>query len=130
MLSNYSSVADTPEIQRIKTTQQNISAVFYKKEVGAGTAVKDTPETERVKKNQQNISSLQYKEQCHRATPVSVTPEMERVRRNQEQLSMASGPVFSCIVKRYTFLFFTELSEKLEPSTCWMLLFTVACSRA
>nr|XP_055187397.1 nebulette isoform X4 [Nyctereutes procyonoides] len=88
MLSNYSSVADTPEIQRIKTTQQNISAVFYKKEVGAGTAVKDTPETERVKKNQQNISSLQYKEQCHRATPVSVTPEMERVRRNQEQLSM------------------------------------------
>lgn len=27
MLSNYSTVADTPEIQRIKTTQQNISAV-------------------------------------------------------------------------------------------------------
>ncbi|XP_027450572.2 nebulette isoform X4 [Zalophus californianus] len=87
MLSNYSSVADTPEIQRIKTTQQNISAVFYKEEVGAGMAVKYTPETERAKKNQQNISSLQYKEQCHKATPVSVTPEMERVRRNQEQLS-------------------------------------------
>ncbi|XP_066240696.1 nebulette isoform X2 [Saccopteryx leptura] len=87
MLSNYSAVADTPEIQRIKTTQQNISAVFYKKEVGAGTAVKDTPEIERVKKNQQNISSLQYKEQHYRATPVSVTPEMERARRNQGQLS-------------------------------------------
>ncbi|XP_047723189.1 nebulette isoform X6 [Prionailurus viverrinus] len=87
MLSNYSSVADSPEMQRIKTTQQNISAVFYKKEVGAGTAIKDTPETERVKKNQQNISSLRYKEPCHKATPVSVTPEMERVRRNQEQLS-------------------------------------------
>lgn len=27
MLSSYSTVADTPEIQRIKTTQQNISAV-------------------------------------------------------------------------------------------------------
>lgn len=27
MLSNYSSVLDTPEIQRIKITQQNISAV-------------------------------------------------------------------------------------------------------
>lgn len=27
MLSNYSPVADTPEIQRIKTTQQNISSV-------------------------------------------------------------------------------------------------------
>ncbi|XP_045156150.1 nebulette isoform X3 [Echinops telfairi] len=87
MLSNYSPVADTPEIQRIKTTQQNISSVFYKKEVGAGTAVKDTPEIERVKKNQQNISSLQYKEPCHRATPVSMTPEIERVRKNQEQLS-------------------------------------------
>lgn len=32
--------------------------VFYKKEVGAGTAVKDSPEIERVKKNQQNISSV------------------------------------------------------------------------
>lgn len=32
--------------------------MFYKKEVGAGTAVKDTPEIERVKKNQQNISSV------------------------------------------------------------------------
>lgn len=32
--------------------------VFYKKEVGAGTAVKETPEIERVKKNQQNISSV------------------------------------------------------------------------
>lgn len=27
MRSNYSTVADTPEIQRIKATQQNISAV-------------------------------------------------------------------------------------------------------
>ncbi|XP_063093966.1 nebulette isoform X1 [Cavia porcellus] len=87
MLSNYSTVADTPEIQRIKTTQRNISTVFYKKEVGAGTAVKETPEIERVKKNQQNISSLQYKEQNYKATPVSMTPEIERVRRNQEQLS-------------------------------------------
>lgn len=32
--------------------------VFYKKVVGAGTAVKETPEIERVKKNQQNISSV------------------------------------------------------------------------
>ncbi|XP_023560717.1 nebulette isoform X1 [Octodon degus] len=87
LLSNYSTVADTPEMQRVKTTQQNISSVFYKKEVGAGTAVKETPEIERVKKNQQNISSLQYKEQNYKSTPVSMTPEIERVRRNQEQLS-------------------------------------------
>lgn len=32
--------------------------LFYKEEVGAGTAVKETPEIERVKKNQQNISSV------------------------------------------------------------------------
>lgn len=32
--------------------------MFYKKVVGAGTAVKETPEMERVKKNQQNISSV------------------------------------------------------------------------
>lgn len=32
--------------------------LFYKKEIGAGTAVKDTSEIERVKKNQENISSV------------------------------------------------------------------------
>ncbi|XP_029392606.1 nebulette isoform X3 [Mus pahari] len=87
MLSNYSTVAVTPEIQRIKTTQQNISNVSYKEEVGAGTAVRNTPEIERVKKNQHNISSFQYKEQTYKATPVTMTPEIERVKRNQEQLS-------------------------------------------
>ncbi|XP_041620912.1 nebulette isoform X4 [Vulpes lagopus] len=87
MLSNYSSVADTPEIQRIKTTQQNISAVFYKKEVGAGTAVKDTPETERVKKNQQNISSVKYKEEMKQATAISDPPELKRAKENQKNIS-------------------------------------------
>uniref|UniRef100_A0A452UBY8 Nebulette n=1 Tax=Ursus maritimus TaxID=29073 RepID=A0A452UBY8_URSMA len=87
MLSNYSSVPDTPEIQRIKTTQQNISAVFYKKEVGAGTAVKDTPETERVKKNQQNISSVKYKEEMNQATAISDPPELKRAKENQKNVS-------------------------------------------
>ncbi|XP_045713632.1 nebulette isoform X2 [Phyllostomus hastatus] len=87
MLSNYSTVADTPEIQRIKTTQQNISAVKYKEEIKHATAISDPPELKRVKENQKNISNFQYKEQCYRATPVSMTPEIERVRRNQEQLS-------------------------------------------
>uniref|UniRef100_A0A8D0YB75 Nebulette n=1 Tax=Sus scrofa TaxID=9823 RepID=A0A8D0YB75_PIG len=87
MLSNYSTVADTPEIQRIKTTQQNISAVFYKKEVGAGTAVKDTPELERVKKNQQNISSVKYKEEMKPATAICDPPELRRVKENQKNLS-------------------------------------------
>ncbi|XP_036698725.1 nebulette isoform X8 [Balaenoptera musculus] len=87
MLSSYSTVADTPEIQRIKTTQQNISAVFYKKEVGAGTAVKDTPEIERVKKNQQNISSVKYKEEMNHGTAISDPPELKRVKENQKNIS-------------------------------------------
>ncbi|PNI61176.1 NEBL isoform 7 [Pan troglodytes] len=87
MLSNYSTIADTPEMQRIKTTQQNISAVFYKKEVGAGTAVKDTPEIERVKKNQQNISSVKYKEEIKHATAISDPPELKRVKENQKNIS-------------------------------------------
>ncbi|XP_006141676.1 nebulette isoform X2 [Tupaia chinensis] len=87
MLPNYSTVADTPEIQRIKMTQQNISAVFYKKEVGAGTAVKDTPEMERVKKNQQNISSVKYKEEIKQATAISDPPELKRVKENQKNIS-------------------------------------------
>ncbi|XP_032736751.1 nebulette isoform X5 [Lontra canadensis] len=87
MLSNYSSVLDTPEIQRIKITQQNISAVKYKEEMHQATAISDPPELKRAKENQKNISNLQYKQQCPKATPVSVTPEMERVRRNQEELS-------------------------------------------
>ncbi|XP_027450570.2 nebulette isoform X2 [Zalophus californianus] len=87
MLSNYSSVADTPEIQRIKTTQQNISAVFYKEEVGAGMAVKYTPETERAKKNQQNISSVKYKEEMNQATAISDPPELKRAKENQKNIS-------------------------------------------
>ncbi|XP_048668696.1 nebulette isoform X6 [Marmota marmota marmota] len=87
MLSNYSTVADTPEIQRIKTTQQNISMVFYKEEVGAGIAVKGTPEMERVKKNQQNISSVKYKEEIKHATAISDPPELKRVKENQKNIS-------------------------------------------
>ncbi|XP_048223907.1 nebulette isoform X3 [Perognathus longimembris pacificus] len=87
MLSKYSTVLDTPEIQRTKTSQQNISAVFYKKDVGAGTAVKDTPEIERVKKTQQNISSVKYKGEIKQATSISDPPELKRVRENQKNIS-------------------------------------------
>ncbi|XP_043822277.1 nebulette isoform X4 [Dromiciops gliroides] len=87
MLTNYSTVADTPEIQRIKAAQKNISMVFYKKGVGAGTAVKETPEIERVKKNQQNISSVKYKEEIKQATTISDLPELKRVKENQKNIS-------------------------------------------
>uniref|UniRef100_A0A5F8GG24 Nebulette n=1 Tax=Monodelphis domestica TaxID=13616 RepID=A0A5F8GG24_MONDO len=87
MLTSYSTVADTPEIQRIKTAQKNISMVFYKKAIGAGTAVKETPEIERVKKNQQNISSVKYKEEIKQATTISDLPELKRVKENQKNIS-------------------------------------------
>uniref|UniRef100_A0A8D2N9Q1 SH3 domain-containing protein n=1 Tax=Zonotrichia albicollis TaxID=44394 RepID=A0A8D2N9Q1_ZONAL len=87
MLCNYSAVPDTPEMERIRSTQKNISSVFYKKEVGAGTAVKDTPEIERVKKNQQNISSIKYKEEIRHATTISDPPELRRVKENQKNIS-------------------------------------------
>nr|XP_009923036.1 PREDICTED: nebulette-like [Haliaeetus albicilla] len=87
MLCNYSAVPDTPEMERIKSTQKNISSVFYKKEVGAGTAVKETPEIERVKKNQQNISSIKYKEEIQHATTISDPPELRRVKENQKNIS-------------------------------------------
>ncbi|XP_077644587.1 nebulette isoform X5 [Lonchura striata] len=87
MLCNYSAVPDTPEMERIRSTQKNISSVFYKKEVGAGTAVKDTPEIERVKKNQQNISSIKYKEEIRHATAISDPPELRRVKENQKNIS-------------------------------------------
>uniref|UniRef100_A0A8B9PW37 Nebulette n=1 Tax=Apteryx owenii TaxID=8824 RepID=A0A8B9PW37_APTOW len=87
MLCNYSAVPDTPEMERIKSTQKNISSVFYKKELGAGTAVKETPETERVKKNQQNISAIKYKEEIQPATTISDPPELRRVKENQKNIS-------------------------------------------
>ncbi|XP_004757650.1 nebulette isoform X6 [Mustela putorius furo] len=87
MLSNYSSVLDTPEIQRIKITQQNISAVKYKEEMHQATAISDPPELKRAKENQKNISNVHYKGQLGRATALSITPEMERVKKNQENIS-------------------------------------------
>lgn len=40
------------------------------------------------------------------------------------------GKCFLCVSKRHALLFFTVLSEKLEPSTDWMLFSAVPCSRA
>ncbi|XP_034258407.1 nebulette isoform X3 [Pantherophis guttatus] len=87
MLCTYSAVPNTPEIERIKNAQRNISAVLYKKKLGAGITVAETPVTEHVKKNQKNISTVCYKEQLGKGTSVSVTPEMERVKKNQEIIS-------------------------------------------
>uniref|UniRef100_A0A8C5PEQ9 Nebulette n=1 Tax=Leptobrachium leishanense TaxID=445787 RepID=A0A8C5PEQ9_9ANUR len=92
MLSTYSTIADTPEIERVKTTQKNISSVKYKENIGPATAIPDLPEIQRVKEIQRNISNVQYKEQLHKATPVTITPEIERVKKNQEHFSTARIP--------------------------------------
>uniref|UniRef100_A0A8C6JUB9 Uncharacterized protein n=1 Tax=Melopsittacus undulatus TaxID=13146 RepID=A0A8C6JUB9_MELUD len=78
----------TPEMERVKRNQENISSVLYKEGLGIGTPVPVTPEMERrVKRNQEHISSVLYKENIGKATPTPVTPEMERVKRNQEIIS-------------------------------------------
>ncbi|KAK9396226.1 nebulette [Crotalus adamanteus] len=87
MLCTYSAVPNTPEIERIKNAQRNISDVLYKKRLGAGITVAETPVIEHVKKNQKNISTVCYKEQLGKGISVSVTPEMERVKKNQEIIS-------------------------------------------
>ncbi|XP_039187429.1 nebulette isoform X6 [Crotalus tigris] len=102
MLCTYSAVPNTPEIERIKNAQRNISdtcfllfscifvsgkPVLYKKRLGAGITVAETPVIEHVKKNQKNISTVCYKEQLGKGISVSVTPEMERVKKNQEIIS-------------------------------------------
>ncbi|XP_069067883.1 nebulette isoform X2 [Pleurodeles waltl] len=87
MLSSFSTVADTPEIQRVKNSQRNISAVLYKEGVGAGTAVSETPELERIKQTQQNISGVKYKKEIGTPTPISDPPEMKRVKENQKNIS-------------------------------------------
>ncbi|KAM4859048.1 nebulin [Thomomys bottae] len=77
----------TPEMERVKHNQENISSVLYKENVGKATPTPVTPEMQRVKRNQENISSVLYKENMGKATPTPFTPEMERVKRNQENFS-------------------------------------------
>uniref|UniRef100_A0A8C5X6L4 Nebulin n=1 Tax=Malurus cyaneus samueli TaxID=2593467 RepID=A0A8C5X6L4_9PASS len=72
----------TPDMERAKRNQEQLSSVLYKEGLGFGTPVPVTPEMERVKRNQENFSSYLWK-----ATPTPVTPEMERVKRNQEIIS-------------------------------------------
>ncbi|XP_032736747.1 nebulette isoform X2 [Lontra canadensis] len=87
MLSNYSSVLDTPEIQRIKITQQNISALQYKQQCPKATPVSVTPEMERVRRNQEELSTVKYKGETKQATAISDPPELKRVKENQKNIS-------------------------------------------
>uniref|UniRef100_A0A803TYB2 Nebulin n=1 Tax=Anolis carolinensis TaxID=28377 RepID=A0A803TYB2_ANOCA len=80
-------IEKTPEMQRIKQTQDAISTIKYKEQIGKGTPISDLPEVKRVKETQKNISSVLYKENLGTGIPTPITPEMERVKRNQENFS-------------------------------------------
>ncbi|XP_055737836.1 nebulette-like [Salvelinus fontinalis] len=75
---------DTPEIERVKNNQRNISSVKYRDWVGRGTVVMETVDMEMVRRNQENISLVKHKKQLQ-ATSVGVTPESVRTRRTSAQ---------------------------------------------
>uniref|UniRef100_A0A8C0BHR5 NEBU n=1 Tax=Buteo japonicus TaxID=224669 RepID=A0A8C0BHR5_9AVES len=104
----------TPEMERVKRNQEQISSVLYKENLGRATPTPITPEMERVKRNQEQISSVVYKEGLGKATPTPVTPEMERVKRNQEQISsVLSGRI--CLVLFNPLIFFhSNIESHLE----------------
>uniref|UniRef100_A0A667ZNV2 Uncharacterized protein n=1 Tax=Myripristis murdjan TaxID=586833 RepID=A0A667ZNV2_9TELE len=88
-LGGGTAIPKTPEMERVKLTQQHISTVLcrYKDALGQGTAIPDLPEVKRVQQTQKNISSLQYKGELGQGTAVSDTPEIDRVKRNQRNIS-------------------------------------------
>uniref|UniRef100_A0A2K5XZ44 Nebulin n=1 Tax=Mandrillus leucophaeus TaxID=9568 RepID=A0A2K5XZ44_MANLE len=82
----------TPEMQRVKHNQENLSSVLYKENVGKATPTPVTPEMQRVKRNQENISSVLYSDSFRKqiqgkAAYVLDTPEMRRVRETQRHIS-------------------------------------------
>lgn len=48
----------TPEIERVRRNQEQLSAVKYKGELKQPTSISDLPELKRVKENQKNISNV------------------------------------------------------------------------
>ncbi|XP_044032017.1 nebulette isoform X2 [Siniperca chuatsi] len=86
-------VMDTPEMERVRRNQENISSVKYKQSAVKATSVGVTPELERVRQNQENISSVKYQrglqEMRGRSCSELDTPEYRRVRKSQDSVSMA-----------------------------------------
>ncbi|NXU67880.1 NEBU protein, partial [Horornis vulcanius] len=82
----------TPEMERVKRNQEQISSVLYKEHMAKGTPTPLTPEMERAKRNQENISSVLYSDSFRKqvqgkAAYVLDTPEMRRVRETQKHIS-------------------------------------------
>ncbi|KAJ7408306.1 nebulette [Pitangus sulphuratus] len=93
------SVKETPEIERVKKNQQNISSVKYSSDQrqmkGRRSVLLDTPELRHVKETQNNISMVKYHEDFEKTkgrgfTPVVDDPITERVRKNTQIVSDAA----------------------------------------
>uniref|UniRef100_A0A3Q3Q4N4 Uncharacterized protein n=1 Tax=Monopterus albus TaxID=43700 RepID=A0A3Q3Q4N4_MONAL len=117
-LEGGTALPETPEMERVKRNQQNISMVFhrYKDSMGQGTAIPDPPEVKRVRDTQKNISlveeqtcsyilcfvglcltlylcnlcngQIQYKDSVGQGTAIRDPPEVKRVRDNQKNISL------------------------------------------
>uniref|UniRef100_A0A3B4AXM2 SH3 domain-containing protein n=1 Tax=Periophthalmus magnuspinnatus TaxID=409849 RepID=A0A3B4AXM2_9GOBI len=87
--SSYSLVPDTPEMERVRNNQKQLSSVSPVKLNLRHLSTVKTPETVLARENSKKISdvSVHYKEEVGRGTPVTETPELERVRRNQDNIS-------------------------------------------
>ncbi|KTG06522.1 hypothetical protein cypCar_00039826 [Cyprinus carpio] len=87
----FSIVTDTPELQRLRRTQEHISNLFYTWDSwlmkGLMSSAADTPEIRLARENTKNISDAKYKKAVDPVS-VGVTPELERVRQNQQNISM------------------------------------------
>uniref|UniRef100_A0A673ADJ5 Nebulin n=1 Tax=Sphaeramia orbicularis TaxID=375764 RepID=A0A673ADJ5_9TELE len=90
------SVSETPEMERVKRNQQNISTVLYsdsfRKQVqGKAAFVLDTPEMRRVRETQRIISGVRYHEDFEKSkgsfTPTTSDPVTDRVKRNTQDFS-------------------------------------------
>uniref|UniRef100_A0A8C1JAW6 Nebulin n=1 Tax=Cyprinus carpio TaxID=7962 RepID=A0A8C1JAW6_CYPCA len=89
-------VVFTPEMERVKRNQLQISAVLYsdsfRKQVqGKAAFVLDTPEMRRVKETQRIISGVRYHQDFEKSkgsfTPTISDPVTERVKRNTQDFS-------------------------------------------
>ncbi|XP_064644099.1 LIM and SH3 domain protein Lasp-like isoform X4 [Lineus longissimus] len=95
--TKFTTVAETPEMQRLKQlTEQQSQAMYHKQfeeEKGRFTAVAEDPELLRLKKNTQLNSAVKYHAEFERqkGTKLSVDtdPEIERTKRNMATISNA-----------------------------------------
>ncbi|KAM7071117.1 nebulette isoform 2-T2 [Acridotheres tristis] len=92
-------VSVTPEIERVRKNQDNISSVKYSSDQrqmkGRRSVLLDTPELRHVKETQNNISMVKYHEDFEKTkgrgfTPVVDDPITERVRKNTQIVSDAA----------------------------------------